>query len=202
MNQNRDQGNASSFPSITKISLFSGIIWLILSIIIIHFIQKRLFFDVLAEGSPYFIQLASGIFFGILFGVAAISLVNNPQLKKVLDDYVIIRQLKEFSLTPFQIIHISVVAGITEEILFRAAIQPLIGIWLTSLLFIAIHGYIRFKTVPHMMFGLFTFLLSMMLGYLYMFFGIIAAIAAHAVYDVIVLWKISNESPNNRNDIT
>lgn len=202
MNKNLQQDNISRLPSITTISLLSGIIWLILSVIIIHFLQQRLFFEVLLEGDSYIIQLITGISFGILFGLAALKLITYPQLKKVLDDYVIIRQIKEYSLTPFQVFHISIVAGITEEILFRAAIQPLLGIWLTSLLFIAIHGYIRFKTGHHMMFGLFTFLLSMMLGYLYMFFGIFAAIAAHAVYDVIVLWKISKDSSTGSDELT
>jgi uncharacterized protein len=193
MNQNESRETDSPLPSITTISLLSGIIWLILSVLIIHFFQERLFFDVLIEGESFLIQLAAGTISGILFGLAAVKLIDHPQLKKVLDDYIIIRQIKEYKLTPFQIGHISVVAGITEEILFRAAIQPLIGIWLTSLLFIAIHGYIRFKTLHHFMFGLFVFFLSMMLGYLFIFFGIVAAITAHAVYDVIVLWKISRE---------
>ncbi len=198
MNQNEDRETESPLPSITTISLLSGLVWLILSVIIIHFFQERLFWDVLIEGESLFIQLAAGTVSGILFGIAAVKLVDHPQLKKVLDDYVIIRQIREYRLTPFQIGQLSIVAGITEEILFRAAIQPLIGIWFTSLLFIAIHGYIRFKTVHHFMFGLFTFFLSMMLGYLFMFFGILAAIVAHAVYDVIVLWKISHEPMNEK----
>lgn len=200
MNLYPEQENRTELPSITAISLLSGLIWLILSVIIIHFVQQRLFFDVLLEGDPYIIQLATGAAAGILFGLAAMILVKNPSLKEILDDYVIIKQIKEYSLTPYQIIFVSIVAGITEEILFRAAIQPLIGIWLTSLLFIAIHGYIRFKTGLHMMYGLFTFLLSMSLGYLYMVFGIVSAITAHTVYDLIILWKISRESsPPNEN---
>src|SRR5690625_6068387 len=69
-------------------------------------------------------------------------------------------------------ISLSVVAGISEEFLFRAAIQPLLGVWLTSAIFIGIHGYIRFSTFPKLLYTLFTFLLSCALGYLYIAFGI------------------------------
>jgi len=34
----------------------------------------------------------------------------------------------------------------------------------------------------------------MMLGYLFIYLGIFAAMAAHAVYDMIVLWVVKNSS--------
>lgn len=115
---------------------------------------------------------------------------KNPKLKETLNDYLIIKELKKFSLTNSQIVQISIVAGLSEEILFRAALQPIIGIWLTSLLFIGVHGYIRFKTTGHAIFTLFTFLLSFLLGLLFMQFGILSAILAHAIYDIILLREL------------
>jgi len=65
-----------------------------------------------------------------------------------------------------------------------------LGIWLTSLIFIGIHGYIRFKTFRHILFTGFTFLLSSVLGVLMIYFGILAAIIAHTVYDIILLREL------------
>ncbi len=176
-------------PSITAISLISGIIWLFIATLLILFVQETSLLHILFQGEQFLTQLLAGIISGGVFGVFGAVMVHVPKLKAVLEDYHIIKQLKELKLNNTDIVQVSVVAGITEEILFRGAIQPIIGIWLTSLLFIGIHGYIRFKTIWHVLFTVFTFLLSMILGWLFIYFGLVAAITAHAVYDLIVLWK-------------
>lgn len=181
-------------PNIIRISLISGAIWMILGAVIIHFGQDRTVLDAFTEGAPIWIQLASGLGFGILFGVMGVQLMKDPTLKDALADYEIIKTLNELNLGKAQQISVSAVAGITEEFLFRAAIQPVIGIWLTSLIFVGVHGYIKITSVPKFLFTLFTFLLSMMLGYLYMSFGLYSAVMAHFIYDAIVLWKHTEEA--------
>jgi len=189
-NQNSE---STSLPDLTTASVLSGIVWVALGAVLIFFFHEQSFTELFQKGQSILLQLFWGVLFGVIFGLAGWAMFKNPQLKKVLDDYSIIKMVKEFDLSNFQIFHISLVAGITEEFLFRAAIQPLIGIWLTSLLFIGIHGYIKLRTPVHLLFTMFTFLLSMMLGYLFIYLGIFAAMAAHAVYDVIVLWVVSRE---------
>lgn len=181
-------------PNIIRISLISGAIWMILGAVIIHFGQDRTVLDAFTEGAPIWIQLASGLGFGILFGVMGVQLMKDPTLKDALAEYEIIKTLNELNLGKAQQISVSAVAGITEEFLFRAAIQPVIGIWLTSLIFVGVHGYIKITSVPKFLFTLFTFLLSMMLGYLYMSFGLYSAVMAHFIYDAIVLWKHTEEA--------
>lgn len=190
--ENPDPGS-SSLPDLTTASILSGIVWVALGAVLIYFFHDQNITELFQDGQSVVLQLFWGVLFGIIFGLAGWAMFKKPQLKKVLDDYAIIKMVRELNLSRFQIFHISLVAGITEEFLFRAAIQPIIGIWLTSLLFIGIHGYIKLQTPAHLFFTLFTFLLSMMLGYLFIYSGIIAAMAAHAVYDVIVLWVVSRE---------
>ena len=180
--------------NITKISLISGAVWMILGAVIIHFGQDRSVLEAFTDGAPIWIQLATGTGFGVLFGVMGVQLMKDPTLKEALSEYEIIKTLNELKLGKGKQISISAVAGITEEFLFRAAIQPIIGIWLTSLIFVGVHGYIKITSVPKFLFTLFTFLLSMMLGYLYMSFGLYSAIMAHFIYDAIVLWKHTDEA--------
>jgi membrane protease YdiL (CAAX protease family) len=180
--------------NITRISLISGAVWMILGAIIIHFGQERTILEAFTDGAPAWIQLVTGTGFGVLFGVMGVQLMKDPTLKKALSDYEIIKTLNELKLGRWQQISVSAVAGITEEFLFRAAIQPVIGIWLTSLIFVGVHGYIRMTTLPRFLFTLFTFLLSMMLGYLYISFGLYSAMIAHFIYDAIVLWKHTDEA--------
>lgn len=199
MNNNQNEHNKSGPPetpqgySLQTLSIVSGLFWLIIGAIFIHFFQERTIADSLTDGAFVWIQMFTGIGFGILFGVMGVHIIKHPGLQSAMDDYQIIKVIKKLNLSPWQVLSVSLVAGITEEFLFRAAVQPIIGIWITSLIFIGVHGYIRLATVPQFLFTLFTFLLSMMLGYLYIAFGIYSAMAAHVVYDVIVLWYITKK---------
>jgi hypothetical protein len=171
-------------------SVFSGLIWLILGSLILYYFQDKTLFSLIAEQQNWLLQILTGSMFGVVLGVAAVLLIRHPAYRHILKDYAIIRQIQEFSLTPVLIFFVSIIAGITEEVLFRAAIQPLLGVWITSVIFIAIHGYIRFKSANHFLFTLFTFVLSMVLGLLTMYLGVVSSMAAHAIYDVIVLFGI------------
>lgn len=84
------------------------------------------------------------------------------------------------------VIFYSFCAGVGEEILFRGAIQPHLGIWLTSILFIFLHGYLNPFNWPITLYGLFMVIISSGLGYLYEIYGIYAAMMAHFVFDVVM----------------
>lgn len=74
-------------------------------------------------------------------------------------------------------------AGVGEEILFRGAIQPHLGIWPTAILFIVLHGYLSFSNLALMLYGVLMVVVSAGLGYLFDNFGIHAAIVAHFLFD-------------------
>lgn len=187
-----ESSTVSNSSTLTVASVVSGLLWIIIGYTVIHFFHDYSFIEVLTEGSSIAIQILTGTIAGLLFGGAGVWMLRGPKFKKTLDDYFIVKQLKEFSLTNPQILQVSIIAGISEEILFRAALQPVIGIWLTSVLFIGVHGYIRFKTIGHAIFTLFTFLLSVVLGLLFIYFGIVSAILAHAIYDIVLLRELKN----------
>ena len=71
-------------------------------------------------------------------------------------------------------------AGIAEELLFRGALQPRYGIFLTSLLFTALHGQYGFSFVLVGLFGL-----SVLLGLLAKRFGTTHSIIAHTLYNTV-----------------
>lgn len=172
------------------LSVLSGVVWLLLGNLIIHYFQEKTLAEIFFRGSHIFIQTGIGLASGALIGFAGIMMIRRPSFSEILDEYAIIRQVKELSLSPSQMVYVSLVAGISEEILFRGAIQPVIGIWWTSLLFIGIHGYIRVHSTTHVLYSLFTFILSMVLGLFFIYFGLISAMAAHFIYDVVVLYGI------------
>ena len=100
--------------------------------------------------------------------------------------------------TPLRTAHIVVIGvavGIAEELLFRAAIQPLVGVTAASLIFAAVHwnyaaprGSRETLALSALAFVL-IFLISVVLGHVFVAFGLGAAIVAHASYDIVVLMK-------------
>ncbi len=199
MNQDNSTDNHSALTprSLSLVSWGSGMIWVIIGSLLILLFHQQSIPEILLYGEDLMLQFIAGTLSGLIFGWIGVSMLNHDSLKKTLEDYAIIQILKKTPLSKSLIIQISVVAGITEEFLFRGAVQPLLGIWLTSVIFIAIHGYIRFKTFHHILFTLFTFALSMMLGYLFIYFGLLSAIIAHIVYDYLLLSKMMRQNSNH-----
>jgi len=114
-------------------------------------------------------------------------MIHTNSFRPLFSDFKVVQVVKDADLSDAAVNEISFTAGTTEEWLFRGAIQPLLGIWITSILFVAVHGYFRFKSRMHIIFGVFMLLLSLCLGLLFQQIGLISAMAAHVVYDIVVM---------------
>ncbi len=90
-----------------------------------------------------------------------------------------------------EILFISLCAGIGEELLFRGVIQNWLGIVWTALLFVAIHGYLNPANWRLSIFGVFMVVAVMGFGYATGEIGLLSAIIAHVVVDIILLIKLS-----------
>ena len=77
---------------------------------------------------------------------------------------------------------ISLVVAFGEEIFFRGALQPVFGIWLTSLFFAVIHT--QYTLTPA---TLMIFITALALGWLRQRHSTSAAIIGHFVYNFIQL---------------
>jgi CAAX protease family protein len=85
------------------------------------------------------------------------------------------------------IVIVAAAAGWSEELLFRGALQPVAGPWITAVLFVALHGALRIRGARSLAFALFLALASLGLSALKNWKGLEAAMVAHATYDVAVL---------------
>lgn len=193
---NREEPNKSREISSEKLfilSVTSAAVYLLLSFLIFRFIHDSSLVQVFVHGYSIPGQLLYGLAAGgIAAGIIGF-IIKRPLVSRVLRDFQIVDLLMNIRLTLFDRIQLSIFAGVGEELLFRGAIQPLLGIWITSLLFVGIHGYFKFKTTGHVLFGFMMFGLSVGLGYLFEWIGLIAAMVAHAVYDLIMLKLVQNE---------
>ncbi len=169
------------------LSLLSSLSYLGIAILVFRYFHGQSLYTAFDHGYKTYFQLFIGIISGVLAAGGIGFVIKCSSVAEVLNDFYIVEAISKMELTNFDRIQLSAFAGTGEELLFRGAIQPLLGNWLTSAIFIGIHGYFKFKSVGHIIFGVMMFSLSMMLGYLFEHAGLIAAMSAHAVYDVIML---------------
>lgn len=85
---------------------------------------------------------------------------------------------------------ISLAAAIGEEMLFRAALQPLLGVWIVSLLFLLTHVPVyRFRKLDGAALAqaASVFVGSVVLGYVFQYVGLLAAMLVHMWIDIVGL---------------
>lgn len=191
-NENRPDSNGPEVLNMSSsrllgLSVGSAVVYLALALLIFNFFHESGLTAVLQRGYSVSTQLITGILSGTAASLVIGFISSRPPVSEVLHDYYIVELLSKMRMTAFDRIQLSMFAGAGEEILFRGAIQPLLGNSLTSIIFIGIHGYFKFKSIGHILFGVMMFGLSFLLGLLFEHAGLIAAMSAHATYDVIML---------------
>lgn len=128
-------------------------------------------------------HLLAGIGLGILVSAATILLLSLTRTWGIFAGW---RQWTARTLTPFlgkpsvpAILLLAVMAGLGEEMFFRGAMQPLLGVWATALIFAAVHiGVPRREAIP---FFVYILIHGILFGLLrYTGWSLCALMAAHA----------------------
>ncbi len=120
-----------------------------------------------------------GLGVGAAFALAAWTLVGIlPPFRRMMD--LLLRTLDLPTFRPHHALLLGLLAGVPEEVLFRGAIQPALGLPLTALLFGALHALTPAYFVYATLAGAFLGGLEAWRG------GLWAPIAAHTAIDAIV----------------
>lgn len=179
--------------SLLALSVISAAIYVVLAWAMLYYFRGAGLGEAFTGSHGFSTQFAIGLVAGAVAAAAIYLIIQRPPVSGVLDDFYIVQIIKDTKFSAFDRFQLSLFAGTGEELLFRGAIQPLLGIWWTSALFIGLHGYFKFQKPGHWVFGGMMFGLSMLLGYLFEYVGLIAAMTAHAVYDLIMLQLMTNK---------
>ena len=125
---------------------------------------------------------------GLLYGAAASANILWLLYNRILDQprHVFVQLIRRFKIGLPDILFLSACAGIGEEWLFRGAIQFWLGIWITAILFVALHGYLDPRDWRISLYGLLMVVIVAVMGYLYNYSGLIAAMTSHALIDVAI----------------
>lgn len=143
--------------------------------------RDRSFAGLFAIDQPVPVQVLIGTGMAlVLIALVSIVIANVNQLRGF---RVLMAKLRdEIRPRGIDLFVISLAAGFSEELFFRGVLQPLVGIWLTSLLFVVVHvGIPRRK--GRVVLGGFVFLMGLAIGVIYEQWGIYSAMTTHFVYD-------------------
>ena len=162
-----------------------------LAVAVILIFQQKPYWPTLFFGMYLPTQVAIGLALGSLYWICATLgykfAAGRKSVRHIAESY------SRLDLTGWNPLWIALAAGFGEELLFRGALQPVLGIWATSVLFVLAHirAY-RFngvnKRVLIQSLGLFA--VSVVFGYIAQWVGLIAVIIVHAAMDVVGLYTI------------
>lgn len=171
-----------------KMFYFLGLITLLgfsaLGLAVIGLFQPGSPWRIFTEGSPIGNQVLRGLLFGAIAVLNLLWLIHTPLLKSAREFFS--NLIGDAGLRVPDMLFVSLAAGIGEEILFRAAIQPFLGIWPTALIFVVMHGYITPKNWRMSIYGVLLIVVSAGLGYLYEHVGLYASMTAHFIIDFVL----------------
>ncbi|MDP4630497.1 MAG: CPBP family intramembrane metalloprotease [Flavobacteriales bacterium] len=174
-----------------RMGLLTLVVPLVIVAILYYFNATAFMIPVVIGKLNIWIQLGAGVAGGFLLSGITWLMGKWKYLDDVNFDFTLRLGIFNFSLQ--EILFLSFCAGVGEEIVFRGMIQPWLGILTTSFMFIALHGYMSYSSWPKVIFGLILFAVGTILGILGEYLGLLAAIVAHIIYDVIAFQRIQAE---------
>jgi membrane protease YdiL (CAAX protease family) len=179
----------ASGPSKIRLSaqVLTCLVFCLLAAAIIWFTQDAPLALLTRPAAPMW-QLVIGQGLALLAAIASYALyrfgADAESTAKTIDTY---SRLDLRGLNP---LWMALAAAIGEEMLFRAALQPLLGVWITSLLFLVTHMPVyRFRRLDKATLvqaaGIFG--TSVALGFVFQYVGLIAAVLVHLWIDIVGL---------------
>lgn len=176
------------------LALFTLFSFPLLGFIIHYFTTNIPFHELFYSEYSLLSEILLGSALGSLIAVLGWELLKTNYLKQELNKYSSL--FSPESLSYPLIIFVSLSAGIGEEIFFRGVIQPFLGVVLTAVIFVAIHGYLNPKNIRISIYGVYMTVAIILIGYLTQLFGLISAISAHTFIDIILLLKTKERLRN------
>lgn len=139
-------------------------------------------------------QLFDGFRYGSIASLCILWLLYNSILEAPRNFFS--ELIGKFRLNIADMLFLSLCAGVGEEILFRGAIQHWLGIWITAIVFIALHGYLDPSDWRISIYGLLMVVIVAGMGYLFVQSGLVAAMMAHFLIDVAIFVSLSRFNKN------
>jgi hypothetical protein len=169
------------------------IVFPLVALLILKFVSGQWQF-VFQNGIQIYFQIPIGIALGLILGYGLKAMLSTPGFKDLTHTYA--DMLSEFGLNPQEFTFLSVCAGVGEEILFRGCIQYYAGIYLTAVIFVALHGYLNPLNRKILLYGIVLSAIFIGVGFLMSYIGIYACIILHIIIDIILFGHLFSTAQN------
>lgn len=162
-----------------------------IAIVIITLLHDKPYLPRLLGGLPLPQQAGIGVAAGLLYWITSVIgfkfAAGRKTNRSTAESY------SRLDLSGWNPVWIALAAGFGEELLFRGALQPLLGIWLTSAIFVLAHtkAY-KFNELSGrvLMQAASIFVVSIVFGFIAQHAGLLAAMIIHAAIDIAGLFAI------------
>lgn len=156
--------------------------WLIVGV------QDRSMLQVVIGDRSVLFHAALGVGSGALIGWAAWVLIAQPFMRPVRHKYTnLIGPLMRHG---WMRVLISLCAGVGEELLFRGAVQHWLGVPVTALVFVALHGYLDPRSWRISLYGVVLTVAMAGIGWMAQVYGLLGPMVAHTVIDIVLLDRL------------
>lgn len=163
----------------------------VLAVFIIFLFHSQPYIPSLLAGLSLFYQVLLGLVIGALYWTGAA--VGYKYMAKHKAAQSMVESYSRLDLRGWNPLWIALAVGFGEELLFRGALQPLLGLFVTSILFVLAHtrAY-RFNMLSKRVLvqALGIFAVSVGFGVLASYAGLITAMIVHASIDVAGLFTV------------
>ena len=156
--------------------------------LVLGYFEEKSFSELIDLNSILSLNNLIGILIGIIYAFIALKLLQAPVFDALPDR--IESTIRAMKLSTFDMIFLSLCAGVGEELLFRVGVQYYLGPWLTAFIFVAIHGYFNPFNWRKSLYGVIVFPFILLISFAYETFGLWFCIAAHFSYDLVLFLAI------------
>ena len=136
-------------------------------------------------------KVGIGIQLGAVYAFLALLFMQAPIFEDMPNR--VDKVVRDMRLNLFDCIFLSLCAGIGEELLFRSGVQYYLGPLITSIIFVAIHGYLNPFNWKKSLYGFIVLPFILLISYGFITFGLWFAIAAHFAYDLVLFLVITTD---------
>lgn len=140
-----------------------------------------------------FFEISTGLVLGVLYALIALQFMKF----KVFDQLPnrIEKIVAKMKLSVLECLFLSMCAGVGEELLFRSGMQWYLGPIITSVFFVAIHGYLNPMNWRFSLYGIIVLPFILLISYGFIEWGLWFAISAHFAYDFVLFLVMTRQEP-------
>lgn len=171
--------------------LITLLVFPIPTFLVMWYVEDTSMLELLQFENFTYLKFGLGIELGILYAFIAMLLMNAPVFDKL--PVRVETMVKNMKLSIWDCVFLSICAGVGEELLFRSGVQFYLGPLITSVIFVAVHGYLNPLNWRMSIYGLIVLPFILMISYGFEEFGLWFAIGAHFSYDLVLFLSMSTK---------